>query len=51
MKLEIDGPAGRNEVSDKYRLNYDGIFRKPLLRSDDEDLNNKEKSGDEVNNG
>jgi hypothetical protein len=27
-KLEIDGPAGRQEVSDNYRDNYDLIFRK-----------------------
>ena len=26
-KLKIDGPAGRQEVSDKYRANYDAIFR------------------------
>jgi hypothetical protein len=27
-KIEIDGPAGRQEVSDKYRSNYDAIFSK-----------------------
>jgi hypothetical protein len=27
-KLPIDGPAGRNEVSDEYRDNYDRIFKK-----------------------
>lgn len=31
-KLEIDGPAGRQEVSDAYRDNYDRIFnpKKPI---------------------
>jgi len=28
-KLDIDGPAGRQEVTDKYRDNYDRIFKKP----------------------
>jgi len=27
-KLLIDGPAGRNEVTENYRDNYDMIFRK-----------------------
>jgi hypothetical protein len=27
-KLPIDGPAGRNEVTENYRDNYDSIFRK-----------------------
>jgi hypothetical protein len=26
-KLTIDGPAGRNEVSEKYRDHYDMVFR------------------------
>jgi hypothetical protein len=25
-KLSIDGPAGRNEVTNQYRSNYDRIF-------------------------
>lgn len=27
-KIEIDGPAGRQEVNDAYRSNYDAIFSK-----------------------
>lgn len=26
MPVKIDGPAGRNEVTDEYRKNYDRIF-------------------------
>lgn len=51
MKLEIDGPAGRNEVSDKYRSNYDRIFREPFLRPADRTPVNQDDKGDEVNNG
>ena len=29
-KLSIDGPAGRNEVTDDYRDNYDMIFRRSI---------------------
>ena len=29
-KFSIDGPAGRNHVSDEYRENYDMIFRRSV---------------------
>ena len=38
-KLEIDGPAGRSEVTENYRDNYDRIFRKiPKCKNCDLDL-------------
>ena len=40
-KLKIDGPAGRQEVSNKYRENYDAIFK----------TNKKSTKGRRKNNG
>ena len=33
-KLPIDGPAGRQEVTDDYRDNYDRIFRPTKSKKD-----------------
>jgi len=34
-KLEIDGPAGRQEVNENYRSNYDHIFGPPKKSKQD----------------